>query len=140
MSDTDLEVTTSIPYEPARVHIVKDDTRHEPSPKFRAVISKTYLAGTSPELILPRSQNRKVAHIITLGVTPTAGNVVLADNEADASAAAIYSGTIQGTIPGAAMQPGMVLDITHNDEVWLARLGTAGTAPLVSVITEYEGK
>jgi hypothetical protein len=77
---------------------------------------------------------------MVLGVVGTAGNIILCDNEADASAAAIYSGTLNATIPGACMQPGMVLDITHNGEVWLARLGTAGTAPIVGVITEQEGK
>jgi hypothetical protein len=104
------------------------------------VVSKTYLAGTTPELILPRSAARKCAAIQVLGVTPTAGNVLLADNEADANAAATYSATILSTIGGAAIQPGTTIRVYHNQEIWLARLGTAGTAPIVSVIAEYEGQ
>jgi hypothetical protein len=123
-------------YEPAKVHIVKDDTKGNDAPCFVSPTSKTYLAGTSPELICPRSQRREHASIAVLGVVGTAGNVILADNEADASAAAIYSGTINSTIPGMALQPGMVVDVYHHDEVWLARLGTTGTAPIVSVVTE----
>ena len=125
-------------YEPAKVHIVRDDTKAAPAGKpLVNVVSKTYLAGTSPELILPRSSKRTHATIAILGVVTTVGNVLLADNEADASAAAIYSATVPGTIPGAAFQPGQQVDVYHNEEVWLARLGTAGTAPLVSVISEY---
>lgn len=125
-------------YEPAKVHIVRDDTKATAvTPKPVNVVSKTYLAGTTPENILPRSSRRTHATIAVLGVVATAGNVLLADNEADANAAATYSATVQGTIPGAALQPGQQVDVYHNEEVWLARLGTAGTAPLVSVITEY---
>jgi hypothetical protein len=127
-------------YEPAKVHIVRDDTKPTgtPAPKPVNVVSKTYLASaTAPELILPRSGKRTHAIISVLGVVATAGNVLLADNEADANSAAIYSVTVVGTIPGCALQPGQQVDVYHNEEVWLARLGSAGTAPLVSVISEY---
>jgi hypothetical protein len=131
------EVYADADYEPARVHIVRDDTKRDDGGRFTNVVSKTYLAGTSPELILPRSSKRQAATITVMGVSPTAGNVILCDNEADASAAAIYSQTVSGTVPGAAIQPGMTIAVYHNEEVWLARLGTAGTAPLVGVIAEY---
>jgi hypothetical protein len=125
-------------YEPAKVHIVRDDTKAAPASKaLTNVVSKTYLASTVPELILPRSSKRSHASISVLGVVPTQGNILLADNEADANAAATYSVTVVGTIPGAAFQPGQTVDVYHNEEVWLARLGSAGTAPLVSVISEY---
>lgn len=131
-------MTETMDYTPARVHIVQDDTREVSKSKFKDVISKTYLAGTSPELILPRSPSRVEATISVLGVVPTQGNVILCDNEADAVAASVYSGTVTGTTPGAALQPGMFIYVTHQDEVWLARLGTAGTPPLVSVIAVNE--
>jgi hypothetical protein len=73
---------------------------------------------------------------MVLGVVGTAGNAILCDNEADAVAAGVYTQT--STIPGAGIQPGMFIHVYHNQEVWLARLGAAGTAPLVSVIAEYE--
>jgi hypothetical protein len=128
-----------VDYEPAKVHIVRDDTKPTgtPAPKPTNVVSKTYLAGTTPELILPRSGKRTHATIAVLGVVVTAGNVLLADNEADSNAAATYSATVVGTIPGAALQPGQQVDVYHNEEVWLSRLGSAGSAPLVSVISEY---
>jgi hypothetical protein len=123
-------------YEPARVHIVKDDTRPDSlSKEFVNVVSRTFLAGTTPELILPRSQARRHAVITVLGVVGTAGNIVLADTPADAQAAVTYTQT--ASIGGAGLQPGMVIDVFHHEEVWLSRLGTAGTAPLVSVIAEY---
>lgn len=130
---------TAVDYEPARVRIVADDTRSEPQPKFRGVTTKTYLASTIPELILPRSKDRKCAQIAVLGVVAAAGNIVLADSQADAGQAVTFV-TEAGTIAGMAVQPGMVIPIYHHDEVWLARLGSAGTAPLVSVLAEYEGK
>jgi hypothetical protein len=124
-------------YEPARVHIVRDDTKPEVAPtRMCNVTSKTYVAGTTPELILPRSASRTCAHISVLGVVGTAGNVILADNEADAQAAVTYTQT--ATIAGAGLQPGTTIRVYHNQEVWLARLGTAGTPPLVSVISEYK--
>lgn len=52
---------TTLDYTPARVHIVDDDTKT--CPKFRDVISKTYLASTVPECILSRSESRKQASI-----------------------------------------------------------------------------
>ena len=137
--DIEAHYTSEANYEPARVHVVRDDTKPEPARrKFRNVTSKTYLASTTPELILPRSAGRRCATITILGIVGTAGNVVLADNEADAQAANTYSlgGNISG--PGAVAQPGMFLKFYHNDEVWLARFGSAGTAPLVGVIAEYE--
>ena len=130
---------TDADYEPARVHIVRDDTKAaSPTRTPVNVVSKTYLASaTAPELILPRTAKRTCATIAVLGIVGTAGNVVLCDNEADANAANTYSQTLIGTIPGAALQPGMFIHVYHGEEVWLARLGTAGTAPLVSVIAEY---
>jgi len=67
---------------------------------------------------------------------PTQGNVILADNEADAG----YGPTATGisSAGGAVLQPGMFIYVEHNDEIWLARYGAAGTAPLVSVIAEYD--
>lgn len=126
-------------YEPVKVHIVRDETRAAGTPAREKinVVSKTYLAGTTPEMILPRTIKRTHAVVSVLGVVGTAGNVVLCDNEADAVAAAVYSGTIVATIPGVALQPGQQIDLYHNEEVWLARLGTTGTAPLVSVVGEY---
>jgi len=123
-------------YEPARVHIVRDDTKPaQAARKFTNVVSKTYVAGTSPELILPRSAGYRRASIQVMGVVATAGNVLLADNQADAG----YGPTATGvsTVGGAVLQPGMFIVVCHNDEVWLARFGAAGTAPLVSVISEY---
>jgi hypothetical protein len=124
-------------YEPVKVHIIKDETKTTPKSGSINVVSKTYLAGTGGELILPRTIKRTHAVISVLGVVVTQGNVVLADNQADAQAAATYSATIVGTIPGAALQPGQQIDVYHNEEVWLARLGTAGIAPIVSVVSEY---
>jgi len=123
-------------YEPARVHIVRDDTKpHQSERKFTNVISKTYLASTTPELILPRSAGYRCVSIQVIGVVPTQGNVILADNQADAGYGPGASGT--SSYGGAVLQPGMFIHVTHNDEVWLARFGAAGSAPLVSVIGEY---
>jgi hypothetical protein len=124
-------------YVPVKVHITRDDTKAAPESKPINVVSKTYLAGTSAEMILPRTIKRTHAVISVLGVVPTQGNVILADNQADATAAATYSATLVGTIPGGALQPGQQIDVYHNEEVWLARLGTAGAAPIVSVVSEY---
>jgi hypothetical protein len=125
----------ALDYEPARVHIVKDDTRPASSGRrFCNVVSKSYLAG-SAELILPRSAGRRCAHIQIIGKTDgTFSNVVLADSQADAQQQAATP-TITG--PGALAQCGMFLVITHNDEVWLAKSGS-GTAPMVGVIAEYD--
>jgi hypothetical protein len=123
-------------YTPARVHIVADDTKPEPAQrKFVNVTHKTYLPGTTPELILPRSAGRRCATITVMGVLPTNSNVVLADNNADAQAAVTYA--TPGTMAGAVLQPGMFIRLTHNDEVWLVKFG-AGTAAVVGVISEYE--
>lgn len=126
-------------YEPVKVHIIRDDVSRAATPAREKVnvVSKTYLAGTVPELILPRTIKRTHAVVSVLGVVGTAGNVVLCDNEADAVAAAVYSGSVVATIPGVALQPGQQIDLYHNEEVWLARLGATGTAPLVSVVGEY---
>lgn len=124
-------------YAPARVHIVGSDVELSPTPrKFRNVTHKSYLPGTTPELILPRSAGRRCATITVMGVVPTNSNIVLCDNEADAGAATTYA-TAVGTMPGSVLQPGMFITVEHNDEVWLAKFG-AGTAALVGVIAEYE--
>lgn len=126
-------------YTPARVHIVADDTKEAPSVRqFINVVSKTYLAGTTPELILPRATKRRGATITVIGVAPTQGNIILCDNEADAQAAVTYGATTAQTLAGLAMGPGMFIYTRHNDEVWLVRLGSAGTAPLVGVQIEIE--
>jgi len=124
-------------YEPARVHIVRDDSEpRQARRKLANVVSKTYVAGTSPENILPRSAGRRCAHIQVLGVVGTDGRVILADSEADAG----YGPTATGisSCGGAVLQPGMFIYIEHNDEVWLARYSVTGNAPLVSVIAEYD--
>src|SRR5215831_1191665 len=112
----------ALDYEPARVHIVKDDTRGHDAKRPCQPTSKTYVAGNTPELILPRSAARRCATIMVLGVVGTAGNAILADNEADAQAAVTYTQT--STIGGAGIQPGMFIHVYHGGEVWLARLGS----------------
>jgi hypothetical protein len=123
-------------YEPTRVEITNPEKIGVTGRKFGDVISKTYLASTAvPESILGRSQGRTRATIAVLGTLPTNSMVVLCDNEADAGNALRW--TQNGTLAGAVLQPGQVVDIRHQDEVWLAAVG-AGTPPLVSVIAEFE--
>jgi hypothetical protein len=131
----------TLDYPPAKVHIVADDTKPVAARrKFCGVISKSYKASaTDPELILPRSAGRTCATIVVGGTVAANDPVILCDNQADAKSAALYFSSETGTLAGAVIPPGsMPIRITHNDEVWLARLTSALAAPLVAVIAEHE--
>lgn len=129
-------------YAPARVHIVQDDTRPKSEARsLRGSTSNSYIASTTPQLILPRSAGRRKAII---SVADIAGNpnvqglVLIADSQSDAAAVTAY---LTGqNIPGAVLAPGMNIEVTHNNEVWLSRFPTGGAITLVvSVIAEFDG-
>lgn len=72
-------------YEPVKVHVIQDDSRQPP--KFRDVISKTYLASsTVPELIAGRAMGRKLLYInviasqATQQTTPAINQIPLGAN------------------------------------------------------------
>lgn len=134
-----MSINAELDYTPARVHIVADDTKTVQLERkvFTDSVPHTYLSSAIPQLILPRTTDRTQANIMILGVLPTNSFIILTDSEADASAAAIYYATELGGGGGAMMQPGMAIQINHDDEVWMVAVGT-GTPPLVSVIGEYE--
>jgi hypothetical protein len=128
-------MTELVDYPPTKVEVTNAEKIGITRRRFIDVISKTYLASaTAPEGILGRSEGRLRATIAVLGTLPTNSQVVLCDNEADAGNALRWTQT--GTLAGAVLQPGQVVDIRHHDEVWLAAVG-AGTPPLVSVIAEF---
>lgn len=121
--------------EAVKVHVVNQPVPISQAPKFRDVISKTYLASTtSPENVLGRSQARLEHTVSVMGVVGTNNLIALCDNEADAQAALRFTQT--GTMAGTVLQPGMVQRFHHNDEVWLVAIGT-GTPPLVSISSEF---